>query len=893
MRIPAAALLLGAAPLGGQTVHPLPAPAVHAVRLRGHISLDGRLDDAAWALAQPAAGFRQHEPGEGEPATQRTEVRFVYDHDALYIGARMYDALGAAGVRTRLARRDQDDGEDHLAIVLDTYHDHVGRLYLQVNPSGVQRDALGLGASDPDFSWDGVWEVATRIDSLGWTAEIRIPFSTLRYPAGDVESWGLQLWRYVQRLNETTQWSFWTKRDAGGPAFFGHLVGIEPPRRVVHAELLPYALAHWRNTERFSPLCASVACGATAGLRLGGDVRATIAGAAVTATLNPDFGQVELDPAVLNLTATESFFPEKRPFFLQEAGLFDFGALSCFVCSTYVPVNLYYSRRIGHAPTLQPPNSLDLPQATRVLGAVRVGSQTASGWSFGAIEAVTSAERATVLVTSGDPAPVRVEPAANYATARVKRRLLDGDLTIGSAITSTDRSLGAAADSTLARLLPTTARAGGVDVDAWWGAHRYHGALTAAISELHGSAAAIADAQRSSVHYLQRPGRHARGGAFDDRYDPTRTSLDGYMATGRLAKEAGAWAWEGAAEVISPGFEVNDLGFLTNAGMLWYAADLRRNFTRPTRGYQSLAITTGMEVGRNFDDDVISRELHAVVSYVTPSFWAWTITGRALPGHFDDRLTRGGPTVRDPNGGSIEARVISDPRHATVLDAWAHYGWDARGGRDVHLAPTLTLHPAGWLSLALTVDGEVATVADQYVAAVPDSTADTFGGTRYVFARLAERTLATETRLGLTFTPQLSVDLYVQPFLASGAYRAYGEFEAPRSADRLTYGIDRGTIESAPSVPGTARELVIDPDGDGPATSYRLAAPDFSRGSLRGNAVIRWEYRPGSTLYLAWTQTRQDDTPLGNLVPGRDARALFATPPRNVVLLKASYRLAR
>ncbi|HEU4563605.1 MAG TPA: DUF5916 domain-containing protein [Gemmatimonadaceae bacterium] len=896
VRLPVAALLLAAlaapAMLRAQAVHPLPAPTVHAARLRGRITLDGRLDDTAWARAEPAAGFRQHEPADGSPATQRTEVRFLYDRDALYIGARMYDALGAAGVRTRLARRDEDDGDDHFAIVLDTYHDHLGRLYLQVNPAGVRRDALGLGTSNPDFSWDGVWQAATRIDSLGWTAEIRIPFSTLRYPAGDVQIWGLQLWRYVQRLNETSQWSYWTRHDAGGPAFFGHLAGIEPPRRVVHAEVLPYTLVQWRNTERSSPLCASVACGPTTGVRAGADLRATIGGTAVTATLNPDFGQVELDPAVLNLTASESYFEEKRPFFLQEAGLFDFGATACFVCSTYVPVNLYYSRRIGHAPTLQPPSSLDPPSATRVLGAARVGSQTAGGWSFGAIEAVTAEAKATVLEASGDAVPMHVEPEANYATARVKRRLLDGDLTIGSAITSTDRRLSAAADSTLRRLLPATARAGGIDLDAWWGAHRYHGTVTAAVSSIRGDTAAIAGAQRSSVHYFQRPGRHARAGVFDDRYDPTRTSLDGYMTSARLAREAGAWAWEGGAELLSPGFEVNDLGFLTTAGVQWYGADLQRNFTRPTRAYQSLAATAGVELTRNFDGDVVSKEAHAMLSYVTPSFWTVEITGRALPAHYDDRLTRGGPTVRDPSGGSIDVRVISDPRDATGIDAWAHSSWDGHGGRDLHLAPTVTLRPASWMRLELTADGELATVADQYVTAVPDSTAGSFGGTRYVFARLARRTLALEARVGLTFSPRLSLDLYAQPFLASGAYDAYGEYAAPRRAARLTYGIDEGTITSEPAAPGEARELVVDPDGDGPAAPYRLTAPDFSRGSLRGNAVLRWEYRPGSTLYLAWTQTREDDGSMGNLVPGRDARALFATAPRNVVLLKASYRMA-
>jgi len=248
-----AIVVLGFAPAPAQSIHPTPSPDVRAVALVGEIRLDGKLDETVWGTAPAATDFRQAQPHEGQPATQRTEVRFAFDGAAIYVGARMFDDRGAAGVQTRLVRRDGRADADYLEVIFDTYHDHIGRLFFTVNPSGVRSDANGLGGGGDD-SWDPVWEVKTTIDSLGWTAEMRIPFSQLRFPstAGE-QTWGLQIWRQENRLNELSQWSFWGLTESGGPPRFGHLQGLVIGRAPGRAELLPYLVGRSSNVPASDP----------------------------------------------------------------------------------------------------------------------------------------------------------------------------------------------------------------------------------------------------------------------------------------------------------------------------------------------------------------------------------------------------------------------------------------------------------------------------------------------------------------------------------------------------------------------------------------------------------------------------------------------------------------
>src|SRR6267143_5764320 len=466
-----------AGPLVAQNVHPTPPPLARAVPLEGEIKLDGRLDEPVWHSAPPATDFRQNQPHEGQPATQRTEVRFAFDAAALYVGARMYDDSGARGVRTRLVRRDADPSSDYVQVIFDTYHDHIGRLFFLVNPSGVKNDANGLGGGGDD-SWDPVWEVKTTIDSLGWTAEMRIPFAQMRYPSTTKEqTWGLQMWRQENRLNENSQWSFWGLTETGGPPRFGHLEGLVITRAPGKAEILPYMVGRSSNVpgNAADPFYDPHALDG----RMGADARVLLtSNLTLNATVNPDFGQVEVDPAVVNLSAFETFFDERRPFFVEGAGYFGLGGLNCFFCSNVSSLSMLATRRIGRPPQISPFRGglavpvefADMPENSTILGAAKLTGRTSSDWSIGALDAITRRERAPVQFMDSTRGQFTVEPLTNYFATRVAKDLRGGATQIKAMATSVYRDLG---DPYVASRLSHHAEAFGVSTDSWWSKRTY------------------------------------------------------------------------------------------------------------------------------------------------------------------------------------------------------------------------------------------------------------------------------------------------------------------------------------------------------------------------------------------------------------------------------------
>jgi hypothetical protein len=873
----------------GQTVPGLNAPQVKAVQRSGAIALDGRLDEPDWVRAVPASGFRQQDPDEGRPAAESTQVRFIYDGDALYVGARMFDRRGAAGVRTRLARRDEQPGGDYVMLVLDTYHDHAGRTVLRINPSGVQYDALALGKADPDPGWNAVWEAATRIDSLGWTAEIRIPFSELRLAGFGAQTWGLQIWRYEDRVKETSQWAFWSKREPGGPAYFGQLTGLVPSPGFLSIEALPYVAVGIAPRVPDNGGSAAADYGSRATHTVGTDILLRAPGTSATVTFNPDFGQVEVDPAVLNLTASETFFPEKRPFFVQDAGIFGFGTIDCTICAYSSPLDLYYSRRIGRPPSLHPSGVVtDAPSATRILGAARTTFQSRNGWAVGALAARTDRESAVVVDSSGRTENVAVEPSTTYLIGRAEKRATSGTGAVGVIGTLTDRSMTNRSPGALGALLPSRAATVGVDGERWWWNHTYRAGFTSALSSVTGDSLALDHVQTSGVHYFQRPGRHVTSGLFDSRYDPGRTELNGYASMARIAREGGAWTWEAIGEIVSPGFEANDLGFVPLAGTQWMLANVRRNFTVPTRLYHSAELVAGSEQRRNFDGDATGRAYHVSASVVTPSYWTADAVVIHQLAHYDDRTLRGGPTVAVGAGDSVNVDVESDTRHRISVADTAWWSSDRSGNRSAGIAQVVSLRPTDGTSLSAGIHAERVNIGAQFVASTVDPDASELH--RYVVASLNQRTVALEFRVAAAITRTLSLDTYLQPFLTVGTYRDFGEFAGARTTTRLVYGRD---IDSLQYVQRNGGDWISVYTGRNHDSAFSIRDPTGAMRSLNGTAVLRWEYRPGMALYLAWTQTRLNIAADSTLDMQRDGRALLATHPVNALLLKIVYRMAR
>ena len=873
------------------------APVAFAARLSGTIEIDGLLNEPAWQRATPITRFRQYQPDEGAPASLATEVRVLYGPDAIYIGARMSEP---GGVVAPLARRDQlldangNNGSfnslttDKIIIELDPYHNRLDDAWFEVNPAGVKGDQF-----DGDPSWDPVWDAATHVDSAGWTAEIRIPYSQLRFSRDSRQVWGMQIWRYVDRQNEHDMWSFWHQNQSGGPAFFGTLEGLRITHRPRQLEMLPYTLTGgtFQEATPGDPYHDGRAIRTSAGT----DVKALLtSNLTLNATVNPDFGQVEVDPASLNLTAFETYYDEKRPFFIAGANAFSFGGMRCFFCSHASSLSAFYSRRIGRPPQLagyldDTAAYADIPDNAAILGAAKITGRTQNGYTVGVLDALTNRETARYELAAGGPQRSQVvEPLTNYFVGRLQKEFRDGASTFGGIVTSVERQIG---DSVVNARLRSRAEAAGLDWKHTWNRHEYSWMGSMLVSSVEGSPSAIAATEKSSAHYFQRPDRKVTSdGLFSTRYDSTATALRGYGLFTRVAKDNGTLAWEAMANVRSPGFEVNDLAYLNQADYAWFNGNVVGVWTHPTRWYRSIFASFGGATQYNYDGNRTWSQLQAFYGEELPNYWNLRVVGIRDFTSLDDHLARGGPLlVRSGyDFGSVE--VSTDARERAVFD----FTVEGTRGLDapVHsftFGPGVALKPAANIFLQLSPTYNADEDPAQYVTAVTDPTATAFFGTRYVFAFIRTRTVSLDTRLNWTFTPDLTLQLYAQPFIASGAYSSFREFARPRSIQKLVFGRDVGTI----SYDATSATYTVDPDGAGPAHPFSFANPDFTNSSLRGTAVLRWEYRPGSTIYFVWTQERSGTGPSGTFDLSSARSAILSPLPVNVFQIKATYWIGR
>jgi hypothetical protein len=892
--ITAVVLLLPGAALDAQTGPPsnsaahADAPTATAVRAEGSIVIDGRLTEAVWSTAPAITEFTQVDPTEGAPASQRTEVRIAYDDNALYVAAWMYDT---GEIRSRLARRDASLGEsDFFQITLDSYHDHQTAYRFATNPSGMKRDALLSGGST-DGSWDPVWDLATQRAEGLWTVEMRIPFSQLRFSRDDAQVWGIQVERMIHRNQEHAQFAFTPKLERGGVQRFGHLHGIErivPGRRV---ELLPYATA---RSEHVRPPTSTVAPGlvnpfrsdvervAGAGLDLKFRVDSNIT---LDATFNPDFGQVEVDPAVINLTAFETRFQERRPFFVEGAEIFRFGEGGP-TGSTGRPAEVLYSRRMGRAPQgLMPAQAAfsDVPNATTIVGAAKLTGKLPGGWSVGLLNAVTSREDAPYVDASGTRGEAQVEPAANYLVGRVRRDIRGGATRFGAILTAVNRDL---SDEALARRLHASAYTAGVDLIHEWGGRSWRLSASLSPSLVTGQSAALLRTQQTSSRYLNRPD------ADHLQVDSAATRLTGYYAMAELNKQAGAWTGRLGLGATSAGYEVNDVGFQSYADRLIVDTHLQYNQLRPGRYLRNWSVSGGPDNIWNYAGEHVMSNINIQGRYQWTNYWGSGWRVEITPEVYDDRFTRGGPMALSPRGILTRFDVNTDSRRPQSVRAQVSFfddrggSWSRSGGIDLSYRPR-----ESW-SVAIGPNVSRSHSAAQYVTAVTDARATSTFGRRYVFAELDQTTFSVDTRLNVTFTPTLSFEMYAQPFLSSGDYGPPAELKAPRTFDFLQYGRDVGSIQREPD--GAWR---VDPVGNEPARSFRVRDSDFTFRSLVGNAVLRWEWRAGSTLYLVWQQSREERLTALALDPasrvgrvgGHDARELFGLRPDNIFAVKVNY----
>jgi hypothetical protein len=833
--------------------------------------LDGVLDDPAWAGAEPITDFVQRDPNEGEPATERTVARVLYDDGALYIGIRAYDSEPGQIVG-RLTRRDQGSPSDWLVVSVDSYHDRRTAFEFWVNPAGVERDRYRFDDTNWDDSWNAVWDVATSVDEEGWTAEFRIPFSQLRFSTASEQVWGFNITRIIQRKNEVAQWKPIPKDGSGWVSEYGELYGIDgitPGRRL---EVLPYVVAQQRVTpeQAGNPFRT----GREFGGNVGADVRYGLTNSlTLNLTVNPDFGQVEADPSVLNLSAFETFFQEKRPFFLEGSNIFDFRLGGS--------EQLFYSRRVGRRPQgFADPRGgfVDTPINTTILAAAKVSGKTADGWSIGVLDAVTAEEKATVIDAGGVRHRDPVEPFANYGVVRVQRDFNGGQSALGGIFTAVNRDLPGSLS-----WLRSSAYAAGVDGRARFreGDWEVSGRLVG--SYVRGSPQAIELTQRSSARYFQRPD------ADHLRLEPTRRSLAGTSGLFRLAKIGGG-GWRGSVRTrwIAPGFEVNDLGFQRQADLWENAVSLGYQQFQPGKVFRRYRVNWNAWTARTFGGERTGTGVGVNGNFTLLNYWGGFGGFNRGFEAVSTRVLRGGPAMKRPGSTNWWAGIFSDGRKPIIVSVGISRWWDTERSYSRGVFGNITWRPRANLRLALGTSYDAARDDWQYVA-----TQEALGAERYIMGVLDRKTISVTTRLDWTFTPNLSLQLYAQPFISAGEYVGFSQVVAPKADaydDRFDrFGPDRLRFEPStdPSVPGVYR---VDLDRDG-TDDLSFGDPSFNFKQLRSTVVLRWEYVSGSTLFFVWSQSRTAFDFTGEFDPARDFRALLSADGENIFSVKINYYL--
>jgi hypothetical protein len=850
-------------------------PAITAVRVNRPPRIDGVLDDDVWNSATPVSGFRRDSPNDGASAAERTEVRIVFDDRALYVGARLRDSQPEA-ISRRLDRRDTFEGfNDEFFVLLDSYHDHRTSFIFGVTPAGGRNDGIATGDSREhiDASWDPVWEARTSIDSEGWVAEMRIPFSQLRFSSAKDQTWGILLFRDIFRAGEAVDWPWTSQAEAGFASQFGHLLGLTDIPTQRRLEVLPYAVTQGTFTEGADP--ANPFNSGTTGHYAGGaDIKYGISSDfTLDVTLNPDFGQVDADPAVVNLSVLETQFPELRPFFIEGSSIFRFGVGGH---------QLFYSRRIGKAPSRSMEGSVayvDEPVAATIIGAAKLSGRTQSGWSIGVLDAVTANEYAQMADVDGTPLPDEpIEPLTNFGIVRAQKDFGDGSSQVGAFASTVHRDI---SDPSL-NFLNRSAYSGGVDFLHRFQRNAYSVSGILAFSHIRGDPAALDRVQRSSARYFQRPDQDHL------TYDPTRTSLTGALGLVSFRENNGNWTFNVGGGGSHPGFEINDAGIQFKVDNIVGFGGVARRWLQPGKVFRSARVGTDLSASMNFGGTVMRKSVTTRFNGQLHSFWNVGGSIVVQSNGLSDRATRGGPLMETPALWDFAASVGSDTRNTVSFRAGLGTMRRREGTWSVEVLPSINVR-SGALGFSLASSYSRSHADAFYVTQSADPLATATYGGRYVFGQLDRSTLDITLRVDWALSRNLTLQFYGQPLVDAGNYERYKEFTTPSGYAFLEYGVDGASTVSYDDVND---RFTVDADGPGPGAAITFSNPDFKVRSLRTNLVFRWEYRPGSTLFLAWSQNSFFAGPDPSFQPVRELGDIPGDDQQNVLLVKINYWLS-
>ncbi len=837
--------------------------------------IDGHLDKDVWGQVAWGGDFVQHTPNEGEAPSQKTVFKILYDDNNLYVFIKAYDTE-VDKISQLLSRRDNFTG-DFVEINIDSDFDKQTAFSFSAMASGVKGDEMiTQDGRNWDTSWDPIWFLKTSVDDEGWNAEFRIPFSQLRFGDKEKHVWGIQVMRHFFRKEERSRWQYIPQDAPGFVHLFGELHGIKDIKPKRQFDILPYSVAKFESypEEEGNPYTD----GKDFSMDVGVDGKIAVTNdLTLDFTINPDFGQVEADPSEVNLSAFESYFSERRPFFIEGKSIFDYRPSHFVVINDLGQDNLFYSRRIGRFPHYSPDvDYVDSPDATTIISAFKLSGKTKKGLSIGIMESITAEENAKISDGINEHKET-VEPFTNYFAARLKQDINKGKTTIGGMITAVNRDIGSS-DEIFE--LPRAAYTGGIDFMHYWKDRTYYIGLNYDFSHIRGNKNAILSLQESSARYFQRPD----AGYVD--LDEDRKILTGTAAAFKFGKRGnGKWQFESSLAYRSPEFELNDIGYMRSADLIHAGAWAGYYVRKPFWIFENFYLNHNVWVSWNFDGKLL--DLKQNINFNTKLKVKWSGNGSIthIGESYSVSALRGGPALKYPDRWSYNLNVDSDNRKKLNF----YFGfWKSRGlekwTKDNEYWAGFTYRPANALKISVsgfynTMDRELYYVDQLEVA----------DDTKYVFARLNQKTLGFTLRVNYSITPDLSIQYYGQPFVSAGDYTEFKLINDSK-ADSYTNRFDLFLANQISYDPDEEMYL-IDEDGD-EITDYEFDQPDYNFVQFKSNLVIRWEYLPGSTVYLVWSQGRSYSTTNGTFDFNDNINDLFSVQPSDIFLVKFSYRFS-
>jgi len=827
-----------------------------AVKLKQQPPLiDGRLDETFWQSIEKGGQLIQNQPYEGKEPSQKTEFAVTYDDNNLYVAFWAYDS-SPDSISRRLTRRDEIDG-DIVGIDIDSYFDKRTAFGFFVNASGVKLDMLtsNNGMSE-DKTWDPNWYVATHINDKGWTAEMRIPMSQLRFSDKANRIWGIEVYRLIFRKDELSMWQPIPRNAPGSVYLYGELTGINDIKPKRQIDLTPYAVASGEKYEKVegNPYATGKDFKYTAGLDAKIGVTNNLT---VDLSVNPDFGQVEADPSQVNLTAFETFFEEKRPFFVEGRNILSMPLM--LGDGDLANENLFYTRRVGRKPQRYPSLSdgefAKVPEFSRILGAAKISGRTENGWSIGLLESITAEEKAEIDF-NGKKRYETVEPLTNYLIGTVRKDLKEGNTVISGMITSTNRKL----DATTIDELHSGAYSAGLDFTQYFKDKTYMLMVKTYISQVNGTPEAITLTQLSSARYYQRPD------VTHIHLDTIRTSLFGNGGTlffGKLGNSPLQWGW--FLSWKTPGVELNDVGYMRSADNILPIFWAGYRFTKPFGIFRSINLNTNHWTTFDFGLNYQGYGGNVNINATFKNLWD---AGAGLnwdTPSIETSLLRGGPAFKIPGRLQPWVSIGTDQRKKLSFNING-YGYRANEGHGSMSGMELSVNykPINALSISLGPNFTTSYSNLQYIQQTAYGSAD-----RYIFGSINQKILGISLRVNLTLTPTLTIQYWGQPFMASGLFSNLKYVTDPMAAKYS----DRFHVY-------TTEEL----------NDINIENPDFNVKEFKSNLVVRWEYRPGSVVFLVWSQGRSGYDPYGDFSFGRDFKSLTEIKPRDILLVKFSYR---